>query len=299
MNHEITIGNLQLRNPLVLLSGTAGYGIEMKGLVDIKKLGGIVAKTVTLEPKAGNKPPRITEVYGGVVNAIGLENPGIDVFMQKYWPQVVKLPTSVILSIGGHSEEEFVACFERFKDDPTVKAVELNLSCPNVRAKKLISQDEEMTASLITRLKKMTKASIIAKLTPQVNDITAIARAASDAGADALCLVNTFPAMRIDINKRKPALGNVYGGLAGRCVKPMAVRAVHLCAKAVKTPIIASGGVYSWEDAVEFIMAGATAVGIGTANFTYPDIAERVMKGMDAYAKKHKLASWADIRGIV
>jgi len=299
MNHAITLGKLNMRNPLVLLSGTAGYGIEMKDLVDLKKVGAVVAKTVTLEAKAGNKPPRITEVYGGVVNAIGLENPGVDVFMKKYWPQVVKLPTEMVISVGGHSEDEFVACFERFAHDKTVKAVEINLSCPNVRAKKLISQDDEMTASLITRLKKMTHASIIAKLTPQVNDITAIARAAESAGADALCLVNTFPAMKIDINKRKPSLGNVYGGLAGRCVKPMAVRAVHLCAKQVKIPIIASGGVYSWEDAIEFIMAGATAVGIGTANFTYPDIAERILKGMDAYANKNKLSSWAEIRGIV
>ena len=299
INMSAKIGKLKLDNPLVLLSGTAGYGTEVKSLVDLRKVGAVIAKTITLNPREGNSPPRITEVYGGVINAIGLENPGVDVFIEKYWPQINKNPCETIVSVGGHSVDDFVKCIKKLDKISSIKAIELNLSCPNVRMKKLMSQDVKLIKKLISSLRPLTKKTLIAKLTPQVTDIVEIAKAAQDEGIDGLALVNTFPAMKIDINTRKPFLANVYGGLSGRCVKPMAVAIVHKVYKATKMPIIATGGVYSYEDVVEYIMAGAEFVGIGTANFTYPDIAQRILKDLQKYMKDNKISSLKDIKAIV
>lgn len=295
----VKIGKLKLKNPLVLLSGTAGYGTELNGLLDLSKIGAVIAKTITLEPREGNPAPRITEVYGGVINAIGLENPGVDVFIEKYWPQIIKNDYPVIVSIGGHSVADFVKCIEKIDQVKSIKAVELNLSCPNVRMKKLMSQDKVLLRKLIKKIRPLTEKTLIAKLTPQVTDIVEIAQTAKDSGIDGLSLVNTFPAMKIDINAKRPFLANIYGGLSGRCVKPMALACVHKVYKATKMPIIATGGVYSCEDVIEYIMAGAEFVGIGTANFTYPDIAQRILKDLQQFLLKNKIHSLKEIKGVV
>lgn len=294
------IGKLELDNPMVLLSGTAGYGTELKGLLNLKNIGAVVAKTITLNPRSGNPAPRITEVYGGIINAIGLENPGVDKFVKNYWPQIVDAnPCPTIVSLGGHSEEDFVESIKKLDKVKSIKAIELNLSCPNVRMKKLMSQDKKLLKSLLTKIRPLTKKTLIAKLTPAVANIVEMAQVAKDCGIDGLCLVNTFPAMKIDVKTRKPAIANVFGGLSGRCVKPMAVAAVYKVYEATKMPIIASGGVYTVEDVIEFILAGATFVGVGTANFTYPDQAEKLAKELKAYMKENKITSLDELRGKV
>lgn len=297
---SVRIKNLELPNPIVLLSGTAGYGIELKGLVNLKKVGAVIAKTVTLNARSGNPAPRIAEVYGGIVNAIGLENPGVEKFIKDYWPSIKKQPCETIVSLGGHSIEDFVESIKKLNKVKSIKAIELNLSCPNVRMKKLMSQDVKLIKKLISSIRPLTKKTLIAKLTPQVTNIIDIAKAAQDEGIDAVALVNTFPAMKINIHTRKPALANVYGGLAGRCVKPMAVAIVHKVHTALPDlPIIASGGVFDYEDVVEYVLAGATFVGVGTANFTYPDIAERIVKDLTDYMKENKIKSLNELRGQV
>jgi len=269
----------------MLASGTYEYNDATKSLIDLKKLGAIVTKTITLRPKEGNPPPRTCETYSGMLNAIGLQNKGMDHFLKEAIPELKELKIPVIASISAESVPEFAGLASRLDDAKEIAGIELNLSCPNVQAKRLIAQDPTATHETVTAVKKATKKTIIAKLSPNVTDITEIALSAEAAGADAVSLVNTFTGMAIDIETRKPKLGNITGGLSGPAIKPIALRMVWETAKAVKVPVIGMGGITSTEDAVEFIIAGAKAVQIGTGSFVNPGLTAEIAKGIEEYIK--------------
>jgi len=297
MNWRIRLGKLTLDNPLICASGTFGFGQELKGLVDFKAIGAITTKTVTLCAREGNAPPRIYENEFGVLNSIGLENPGLDVFIQEKLPLIRKLPVKCIVSVGGFSNQEYSECLEKLDKQKGISAYEINLSCPNLRLKKLVSQSPQETYKLTRTLRKITKRPLIIKITPEVTDIVEIARAVKRAGADAVALVNTFFSMAINIETRKPYLGNTYGGYSGPAIKPMALYRVWKVAKAVKIPIIGGGGIETADDAIEFILAGATAVSLGTVNLVNPNAAKGVLKGLKVYLQRKKINQIKELRG--
>ncbi len=305
MNTEINIGKLKLKNPILVASGTFGYAKEFEELVDLDKLGGIITKTITLKPREGNKPPRIVETPSGMLNSIGLENHGIENFIREKLPYLEKLKTKIIASIQAEEEDELVEIIKRL-NDAGVDAIELNLSCPNVKfgvgslefgGNKLIAQDHKATYEFIKKARKSTKRTLIAKLSPNVTDIIEIARAAERAGADGLSLVNTFFGMSIDINTKKPRLGNIYGGLSGPAIRPIALKMVFDVSKNVKIPIIGMGGIMNWQDAVEFIIAGASAVCIGTANFVNPKASLEILDGIKKHMISNKINNIKNLTG--
>jgi len=273
-----------MKNPVMLASGTYEYNEVTKSLINVKKLGAIVTKTVTLRPQQGNPPPRTCETPSGVLNAIGLQNKGVDYFLRKIYPELRSLKVPIIVSIAGKTANEFTRLAKKLDKKKDIAGIELNLSCPNVKVTRspghqvtrLIAQDAEATKKVVTAVRKVTKKTIIAKLSPNVTDIKEIAKAAEKAGADAISLVNTFLAMAIDIDKRKPKLGHITGGLSGPAIKPIALRMVWETARAVKIPVIGMGGITSGEDALEFLIAGAKAVAIGTAIFVNPNLGAEV-----------------------
>ena len=301
---RVKIGKLELKNPVMVASGT--FGPEYGELVDIERLGAIVAKTITLKPRQGNTPPRLVETAGGLINSIGLENPGLESFIKEKLPQISKFKIPVIASISADTTEEFKELVCRL-NKADIDAIELNLSCPNVRTQShkdtktqrhkdtshrsnaLISQDVEATYNSVKAVRNETKKTIITKLTPNVTDITEIARAAEDAGSDVISLVNTFMAMAVDIKTRTPKLCAVTGGLSGPAIKPIALRMVWEVFNKVKIPIVGIGGIMDYRDALEFIMCGATAVQIGTANFINPKAATEVIDGIDKYLRENKI----------
>ncbi len=297
MNLSIQIGSLKLKNPVTVASGTFGHAEKYFNLEEVKKLGAIVPKTVTLHAREGNPPPRIVETAGGMLNAIGIENPGADEFIQKKLPAFRKIGVPLIISILGHSDEEFCALTQKFNEAEGVSALELNLSCPNLRQKTLVAQDQEATARVVSAVKKISRVPVIAKLSPNVTDISLIAKAAEDAGADAISLINTFVAMAIDTKTRRSVLGNFTGGLSGPAIKPIALHMVHAVYKKVKIPVIGMGGIMSARDALEFIIAGATMVAVGTANFINPRAPLEVLKGIEDYMKENKIADIKEIIG--
>ena len=294
---SVTIGTLHLDVPIVCASGTFGYGQELKGLVDFKGIGAIVTKTITKEPHGGNPPPRICETDHGVINSIGLENPGLDEFIADKLAGIKKLPTRCIVSVGGFSVQEYAYILRRLNALKGISAYEINLSCPNIRLKKLISQDPAQTYAVTKRLRKLTAKPLIIKITPQVTDIVPVARAAQEAGADAISLVNTFFAMAINIETRTPVLGNTYGGYSGKAIKPMSLYQVWRVYNHVQIPLIAGGGIETAEDAIEFFLAGAAAVSIGTVNFVYPNQAAVILKGVTSFMKRHALEDIKKLRG--
>jgi len=288
INMKTTIGTLKLKNPVIVASGTFGYGEEFAGLVDIKKLGAIVTKTITVKPRAGNKPPRIFETPSGMLNSIGLENKGINDFIKNKLPKLGKLGTPIIVSIAGEDVKEYAILAKKLNIRKEVAALELNLSCPNVKHKakyKLIAQDPEAVTEVIHQVRQVTNKPIIAKLSPNVTSISQIAKAAERAGADAISLVNTFFAMSFDVKTGKPRLGNVTGGLSGPAIRPMAVYLVRQVNQAVKIPIIGIGGIMNTDDAIEFFLAGADIIAVGTANFVEPDAAVKIIKGIKKWKK--------------
>ena len=296
MNISVKIRNVNFKNPVTVASGTFGHAEKYYNLEEVKKLGALVPKTVTLHPRAGNPPPRIVETPSGMLNAIGIENPGADGFIEKKLPAFAAIGIPLIISILGNSDEEFIQLVEKFNQAQGVSALELNLSCPNLKHKVLVSQDPEATLRVVKKVKAISKYPVIAKLSPNVTDVAAIAAAAEQAGADALSLINTFSAMAINIKTRTSVLGNFTGGLSGPAIKPIALRMVYEVAAKVKIPVVAMGGIMNATDALEFMMAGASMVAVGTANFVNPRAPVEVLEGIKAYMKRHK---FGDIKEIV
>jgi dihydroorotate dehydrogenase (NAD+) catalytic subunit len=280
MDLSVTLGRLTLRNPVLVASGTFGYAREMEGLVDFAKLGGIVPKTVTLQPRAGNAPPRTIETPSGMLNAIGLDNDGLDHFFSHHLPYLRGLPTAIIGNIAGKTADEFPAMAARFTADCGCAALELNLSCPNVAGGTDFATDPDLTRRIVRACRDACPLPLIAKLTPNVTNIVPIARAAADGGADAVSLINTFVGMAIDWRRKRPVLGNVTGGLSGPAIKPLALRLVWQVAKQKMIPIIGIGGIATIDDVMEFLVAGASAVQLGTVNFYDPTAAMRVVDSL-------------------
>jgi dihydroorotate dehydrogenase (NAD+) catalytic subunit len=279
---RVQLGRLALRNPILAASGTFGYAREMERLVDFRRLGGILPKTVTKAPRAGNTPWRTVETACGLLNSIGLDNDGIEAFIQHHLPYLRELPTAIIVSIAGRDHDEFVEMTEQLHGKTGVAAIELNISCPNVSGGVDFGTDPSMCRRLVDSCRRATSLPIIAKLTPNVTDITSIARAAADGGADAISLINTVLGMAIDWRKRGPMLGNVMGGLSGPAIKPVALRCVYQVARAVKTPLVGIGGIATIDDVMEFLVAGATAVQVGTANYYDPTVTMKLVDALPA-----------------
>mgnify|MGYP001779116737 CR=1 FL=1 len=299
MNTKINIAGVEWKNPVTVASGTFGSGEEFSEYVDLNRLGAVTTKGVANVPWAGNPTPRVAEVYGGMMNAIGLQNPGVDVFCERDIPFLRKYDTKIIVNVCGHAPEEYLAVVERLADEP-IDMMEINISCPNVNAGFLaFGQDARNVETLTAQIKKLAKQPVIMKLTPNVTDITEIARAAEAGGADAVSLINTLTGMKIDIHKRTFALANKTGGVSGPAIHPVAVRMVYQTAQAVKIPVIGMGGIATAEDAIEMILAGATAVAVGTANFADPQTAEKVVEGIEHYMEQYGIEDIHDLIGGV
>ncbi|WP_432629632.1 dihydroorotate dehydrogenase [Brotaphodocola sp.] len=299
MNTKVTIAGVELKNPVMTASGTFGSGEEYSEFVDLSRLGAVVTKGVANVPWPGNPTPRITEVYGGMLNAIGLQNPGIDVFAKRDIPFLKKYDTKIVVNVCGKTTEDYLEVVERLADEP-VDLLEINISCPNVKEGGIaFGQDPKAVEAITKAVKAKAKQPVIMKLSPNVTDITVMAKAAEAGGADALSLINTLTGMKIDINRRTFALANKTGGMSGPAVKPVAVRMVYQTAQAVKIPIIGMGGIATAEDALEFIMAGATAVSVGTANFFNPYATVQIAEGIENFMKQHGVEDIHELIGCV
>ena len=296
---SVNIAGVELKNPVMTASGTFGSGQEFSEMTDLNALGAVVTKGVSSVAWPGNPTPRIAEVTSGMLNAIGLQNPGIDVFVERDIPFLQQFDTKIIVNVCGKTVEEYLAVVERLNDQP-VDMLEINVSCPNVKEGALaFGQDARVLESVTGEIKKLSKKPIIMKLSPNVTSIKEMALAAEAGGADAISLINTLIGMKIDIQKRKFVLANKTGGFSGPAVKPVAVRMVYEAAHAVKIPVIGMGGISTAEDAIEFLLAGATAVSVGTANFTDPQAAEKVVVGISKYLERNGFHSVKDIIGLV
>jgi dihydroorotate dehydrogenase (NAD+) catalytic subunit len=299
MNSTVNLAGVILKNPVMTASGTFGSGMEYSEFVDLNQLGAVVTKGVANVPWPGNPTPRVAETTGGMLNAIGLQNPGIDVFCKRDLPFLKQFDTRVIVNVCGRSVEDYCEVVERLADED-VDLLEINISCPNVKEGGIAFGQNPKSAETITReIKKYAKQPVIMKLSPNVTDITEMARAVEAGGADAVSLINTLTGMKIDIHRQKFALANQTGGLSGPAIKPVALRMVYQTAKAVKLPVIGMGGIASAEDAIEFILAGATAVSVGTANFFQPDITVRIAEGIEKYMEQYHFESVSEMCGIV
>ncbi len=299
MNTKINLAGVELKNPVMTASGTFGSGAEYSEFVDLNELGAVVTKGVANVPWPGNPTPRIAETYGGMLNAIGLQNPGIDVFCKRDIPFLKQFDTKIIVNVCGKSTEDYCEVVERLADEP-VDLLEINISCPNVKEGGIaFGQNPKAVEAITKEVKKYAKQPVIMKLSPNVTDITEMARAAEAGGADILSLINTLTGMKIDINRRTFALANKTGGMSGPCVKPVAVRMVYQVAQTVNVPIIGMGGISNAEDALEFILAGATAVSIGTANFANPYATVETVKGIEEYLKKNQIDDINTLIGAV
>ena len=299
MDMKVNIAGVEWKNPVTVASGTFGSGEEFSEFVDLNRLGAVTTKGVANVPWPGNPTPRVAEVYGGMMNAIGLQNPGIDLFCKRDIPFLKKYDTKIIVNVCGHAPEEYLEVVERLADEP-IDMMEINISCPNVNAGFLaFGQDAKHVEELTAQSKKIAKQPIIMKLTPNVTDITEIAKAAEAGGADALSLINTLTGMKIDINRRTFAVANKTGGVSGPVVHPIAVRMVYQTAQAVNIPIIGMGGIATPEDAIEMILAGASAVSVGTANFINPYTTQEVVDGMAAFLERQKVEDINELIGCV
>lgn len=299
MNTRVNLAGVELKNPVMTACGTFGSGAEYGELVDLNQLGAVVTKGVANVPWPGNPTPRIAETYGGMLNAIGLQNPGIDVFVKRDIPFLKQFDTKIIVNVCGKTTEDYVDVVERLADEP-VDMLEINISCPNVKEGGIaFGQDPKAVEAITKAVKRVAKQPVIMKLSPNVTDITVMAKAAEAGGADVLSLINTLTGMKIDIHRRAFALANKTGGMSGPAVKPVAVRMVYQVAQAVKVPIIGMGGIMNAEDALEFILAGATAVSVGTANFANPYATVEVAKGIEAYMRRYGVEDINDLIGAV
>lgn len=299
MNTSVNLAGVTLKNPVMTASGTFGSGAEYSEFVDLNKLGAVVTKGVANIPWAGNETPRIVEVYGGMLNAIGLQNPGIDVFTKRDIPFLKQYDTKIIVNVCGKTTEDYIEVVEKL-GDCDVDLLEINISCPNVKEGGIaFGQSAKNVETITSTLKKYAKQPIIMKLSPNVTDITEMAKAAEAGGADVLSLINTLTGMKIDVNRRVFALANKTGGMSGPAVKPIAVRMVYQVANAVKVPIIGMGGISNYEDALEFILAGATAVSVGTANFYNPTTTTDIVTGIEDYMKRNNIEDINSLIGAV
>ncbi|MEW6101581.1 MAG: dihydroorotate dehydrogenase [Candidatus Omnitrophota bacterium] len=302
---SVNIGKLKLKNPVMVASGTFGYAEEFKDFINLKTLGAIVSKTITLKPRKGNLPPRTCETPAGMLNSIGLENPGIGNFIEEKLPCLTKIGVPVIVSIASEgAPDEFVTLAKRLDKIREVSAMELNISCPNIKNAQrktqnaqLISQDAKATYEAVKSVRKVTKKTLITKLTPNVTDITEIAQAAEKAGSDAVSLINTLTGMSIDIETKKPKIASITGGLSGPAVRPVAVRMVWEVSQKVKIPIIGMGGIMDSRDAIEFLLAGASAISVGTANFINPKATIEIIAGIKKYLRENKIKDIKQLTG--
>jgi dihydroorotate dehydrogenase (NAD+) catalytic subunit len=297
MDLSVRIANLVFKNPVTVASGTFGHTEDYYRSKEVKALGAIIPKTVTLQAREGNAPPRIVETPAGMLNAIGIENPGVDAFLRDKLPAFEKIGVPIIVSVSGNTDEEFRALVEKCSASKGVAAIELNLSCPNLGHKTLVAQDVTATGRVVALAKQSATVPIIAKLTPNVTDITEIAVSAQAAGADAVSMINTLTGMVIDVERRIPKLGHRTGGLSGPAVRPVALAMVYKTAQRVKIPIIAMGGILTADDALQFLIAGATMVAVGTANFVDPSAPVAVLNGIKDYLRRHHMPSINALRG--
>ena len=299
MHTRVNLAGVELKNPVMTASGTFGSGAEYGEYVDLNRLGAVVTKGVANVPWEGNPTPRVAEVTGGMLNAIGLQNPGIDVFCRRDIPFLRQFDTKIIVNVCGKTENDYLEVVERLADEP-VDLLEINISCPNVKEGGIaFGQDPRAVEHITALVKKKARQPVIMKLSPNVTDIGEMARAAEAGGADILSLINTLTGMKIDIHRRAFVLANKTGGMSGPAIKPIALRMVYQAAQAVRIPIIGMGGIVTAEDAIEFILAGASAVSIGTANFMYPDAAVRVIEGIEAYMEKYGVEDIGELVGAV
>ena len=297
---SVNIGNLQMKNPVMTASGTFGYGIEYADFLDISRIGGIIVKGTTIQPREGNLYPRMAETPSGMLNAVGLQNKGAQYFVDHIYPQIMNVDTNMIVNVSGSSVETYVECAEKIAELEKIPAIELNISCPNVKQGGMaFGVTCQGAAEVVRAVRKAYPKTLIVKLSPNVTDITEIAKAVEAEGADAVSMINTMMGMAINAEKRKPVLSTVTGGLSGPCVKPVALRMVWQTSKAVNIPIIGLGGISCWKDAVEFMLAGATAVQIGTYNFVDPTISVKVIDGINDYCNRHGLKSVKEIIGAL
>lgn len=301
LNLAVDLGRgLRLKNPVLTASGTFGYGTEYAPFIDLERLGGFIVKGTTLHARQGNDSPRMVEAPSGMINAVGLQNKGVDYFAEHIYPTIAHLDTRIIVNVSGASPDDYAATAERLAGLDRISAVEVNISCPNVRAGGMAFGTTERGAAEVTAaVRKVWPRHLMVKLSPNVTDIAAIAAAAEGAGADSVSLINTLLAMNIDVERRRPSLSTVTGGLSGPAVRPVAVRMVWQVARRVGIPVVGLGGIMNSDDALQFIMAGATAVQIGTANFVDPQATVRVIDGMADYMRRHGVADIASLRGII
>lgn len=299
-NLKVEIGGLQLKNPVMTASGTFGYGIEFADFIDLSRLGGIIVKSTTLEAREGNPYPRMAETPSGMLNAVGLQNKGVDYFAEHIYPEIKDIDTHIIVNVSGACIDDYVATAERIASLPAIPAIELNISCPNVKQGGMaFGTSCAGAASVVKAVRKVYPKTLIVKLSPNVTNIAEIALAVEAEGADSVSLINTLMGMAIDAERRRALLSTVTGGLSGACVKPIALRMVWQVAHAVKIPVIGLGGISSAEDAIEFFLAGASAIQIGTANFIDPAITIKVIDGIDNYLNRHGFTSVTDIIGAL
>lgn len=295
---EIEIGGLKLRNPVMTASGTFGYGTEYKEFIDLSLLGGIVVKGTTLEPRQGNDYPRMAETPAGMLNSVGLQNKGVDYFVEQLYPAIKDYDTHMIVNVSGSTIEDYVACAEKLANLDKMPAIELNISCPNVKEGGMsFGVSCESAAKVTKAVREVFPKTLIVKLSPNVTSIADIARAVEDEGADSVSLVNTFLGMAIDIESRSPKLSTVTGGLSGPCIKPIALRMVWEVFNAVKIPIIGMGGICNWQDAIEFILAGSSAIQVGTYNFVDPAASVKILDGIEEYLDRHNINSVTELIG--
>ena len=300
MNTQVTLAGVKLKNPVMTASGTFGSGMEYSEFIDLNRLGAVVTKGVANVPWPGNPTPRVAEVYGGMLNAIGLQNPGIDVFMERDIPFLKQYDTGIIVNICGKTVEDYLEVVERLGEEPAVSMLEINVSCPNVKEGAIaFGQNAKALYDITNEIKKHAKQPVMMKLSPNVTDIGELARAAEAAGSDALSLINTITGMKIDIHKRRFVLANKTGGMSGPAIKPIAVRMVYQAAKAVKIPIVGMGGIATGEDAIEFLLAGAAAVSVGAMNFVNPYTCIEVIEGIEDYMRKYHVENVTDLTGAV
>ena len=295
---SVNIGNLKLSNPVMTASGTFGYGKEFEDFIDLEKIGGIIVKGTTLHRREGNPYPRMAETPMGMLNAVGLQNKGVDYFISEIYPQIKDIRTNMIVNVSGSAIEDYVQTAEKINALDAIPAIELNISCPNVKQGGMAFGVTAKGASdVVKAVREVYKKTLIVKLSPNVTDITEIARAVEGAGADSVSLINTLLGMAIDAEKRRPVLSTITGGMSGAAVKPIALRMVWQVSKAVKIPVIGLGGIMNWKDAVEFLLAGASAIQIGTANFIDPAVTVKVSEGINDYLDRHGFTSVKDIIG--
>ena len=297
---KVNIGYLELKNPVMSASGTFGYGSEFTDFIDISRLGGIIVKGTTIHAREGNPYPRMAETPSGMLNAVGLQNRGVDYFINKIYPSIADINTNIIINVSGSSIEEYIAAAEKINELDKIPAIELNISCPNVKKGGMgFGTSCVSAAEVVKEVRKAYKKTLIVKLTPNVTNISEIALAVESEGADSVSLINTLLGMAIDAETQKPILSTVTGGLSGPCVKPVALRMVWQVSKAVKIPVVGLGGIMNATDAIEFFLAGATAIQIGTANFIDPTVTIKVIEGIQVYLERHQCSSVNDIIGAL